>query len=111
MVSIVVAVIVAAVVTSSFGVGAEVGGFDFLLKEPEIEKEEREERDVSEGEARLGVETAEGPASSEVGESIDDKPDNLLLTPLLDLLSSVLCAPRRGLCTALGIALPFRLWL
>lgn len=95
----------------SFSLGAEVGGFDFRLIEPEIEKEEREERDVSEGEARLGVENAEGPASSDVGESLEDKPDNLLLTALLDLRSSVLWALRRGLCTALGMALPFRLWL
>ena len=74
--------------------GAEVGGRDLRLKEPDIENDDLEESDDEDGDLSLGVDAEEGPAS---GSDEGDKFEESLLLSLLVLFSSTVCALSRGL--------------
>jgi hypothetical protein len=96
--------VVAAVVTVEDSLGAEVGGRDRRRSEPEMLKEEREERDEVEGLGWSGDGNSEGEAAPSVCACGDN--GDLIPKPFALLLFR---APSRGLATTLRAGLP--LWL
>jgi hypothetical protein len=86
----------------SSSLGAEVGGRERRLREPDIENDDLDDSDDVDGDINAGVEAAEGLGSGD-GDKLDD---SLLLSLLILLLDSDICALSRGLATALGFGLP-----